>query len=66
MHFKEITLKDKEEIDSIFSQVELRDCDRSFAAAWLGTVCYSLRMRRVKASGCSLQNCSAWVTTRAR
>ncbi|MCI5595128.1 MAG: phosphatidylglycerol lysyltransferase domain-containing protein [Lachnospiraceae bacterium] len=35
MHFKEITLKDKEEIDSIFSQVELRDCDRSFAAAWL-------------------------------
>lgn len=35
MIFKEISLQDKEEIDSIFSQVDSRDCDMSFAAAWL-------------------------------
>lgn len=35
MQFKKISLKDKEEIESIFSQVDSRDCDRSFAAAWL-------------------------------
>ncbi|MDO4554058.1 MAG: phosphatidylglycerol lysyltransferase domain-containing protein [Lachnospiraceae bacterium] len=35
MRFKKITMGDKEEIESIFSQVESRDCDRSFASAWL-------------------------------
>ena len=35
MQFKKITLEDKEEIDSIFKEADSRDCDMSFAAAWL-------------------------------
>jgi hypothetical protein len=35
MQFKEISLQDKEEIECIFSQVDSRDCDMSFASAWL-------------------------------